>query len=354
MPNTPHKYLFQNGIETQPKSAFQHLRFAAVLLSLGLACLAPHARAVSCTSQGELSQVDRSSLISAATPLAVAVAAQNFDPLKAALLPAVLPDWEGIRSVAQGAKPLLQGGELHWRNTYLLDATDLKAPADTQFFCSNADNSATVTVNLRSLPAGKYALMIADFSGSPQAGQLGLILGFDGSWKLGGLFAREGLLDGHDAIWYWTQARDTARKNPTPKSWSAWFLFDTARFLELPVDFISSPNLEKLNREQQNLASPHESLPLTVNPTDAADAGKSWKITGLRIDTTLHTPDLGLTYEGSGLTDPIAARHEAIQVMSGLLHEHPELRQSFHGLWAYAEKDSKQSYAIELAMRDIP
>jgi hypothetical protein len=123
----------------------------------------------------------------------------------------------------------------------------------------------------------------------------------------------------------------------------------------IPVDFLSSPNLEKLNREQTQLkANPAEAMPLSVPGTGADSEGKKWKVTALRVDTTLHAPDLGLTYEGTGQTDPRAQRTEAIAVMSGFLKLHPELRNSFHGLWAYSETDGKQSYAIEQAMHDIP
>jgi hypothetical protein len=349
----PKSFKIQIGPFAKARQRKSFLFPLALLLSVFAFAPVPVA-AVNCTTQAQMTPLDRDSLIAAANPLAAAVVAQNFDLLQASLLPAVIPDWEGIRSVAQGAKAELQGGELHWRNAYLLDASDLKAPADTQFFCTNADNSVTVTVNLHSLPAGRYALMLGDFPGAPLAGQLALILGYDSKWKLGGLFVREGALDGHDDVWYWTHAREATKKNASSSSWSAWFTYDAARWLALPVDFLSSPNLEKLNREQGMLKSPSDGLPMTVNPTAAVDAGKSWKITALRFDTTLHTPDIALTYEGTGLTDPAAARHEAIAVMSGLLHDHPELRDSFHGLWAYAEKDGKQSFAIELAMHDIP
>ena len=333
---------------------FPALLFAALLLG------SASAWAVTCTTQGQLSQSDRDALMAAGSTVAGFVASQNHDQLQASLLPAVSGEWEAIRGVAQGAAPLLKGGELHWRSAYLLDASDLKGPQDTQFFCTNADSTMTVAMNLRSLPPGKYALMIADFSGAPLAGQLALILGSDpsasGKWKLGGIFAREGTIDGHDGVWYWTRARELAGKKAP---WSAWFDYDAARSLLLPVDFISTPNLEKLNREQTQLgANPAESLPLTVTGGTAADtvsgSGKSWKITAIRVDTTLHTADLGLTYDGTGITDPVAARAEAVAVMSGLLKLHPELRENFHGLWAYAERDGKQSYAIELAMHDIP
>ena len=297
---------------------------------------------------------DRDTLLAAANPLSAAVAAQNFDLLQASLLPAVIGDWEGIRAAVQSAKPIIPSGEPRWRTSYLLDASDLKAPGDAQFFCTNPDSSLTVTVNLRSLPPGHYALMIGDYPSTPLAGQLALILGQDtaaaGKWKLGGIYAREGSLDGHDGIWFWSHAREVAKKDMT---WSAWFSYDTARMLLSPVDFLSSPNLEKLGSEQSRLQSPTESLPLTV-PGIGTSAGKTWKITAARADFTLHTADLGVTYESTGQTDPQAARAEAIAVMTSLLHIHPGLRDTFHGLWAYAEKDGKQSFAIELAMKDIP
>jgi hypothetical protein len=298
----------------------------------------------------EMQAKDREALLAAADPIATAVAAQNFDLLQASLLPAEIPDWEGIKATIQGAKALTQGGTPQWRTSYLLDATELKGSEDTQFFCTNPDSSMTVTVNLRNLPPGKYALMVADFAGTPLAGQLGLILGFDGKWKLGGIYAREGALDGHDGVWFWTHASEVGKKD---MNWSAWFSYDTARWLLMPVDFVSTPHLEKMNAEQQKLKAPAESLPLTVTGA-GPDAGKSWRITAAHIDTTLHVGDLALVYEGTGLTEPAAARAEAVAVMSGLLRVHPGLRETFHGLWAYAEKDGRQSYAIELAMKDIP
>jgi hypothetical protein len=349
--------LFYNGFFNRVRSFRATIaplaRFAAIaLLPAALIFMPLRALGVSCTTQAAMPGPDRDILLAAANPLAAAVASQNFGVLQAALLPAVTGDWDSIRGVAQNAKPLLQGGELHWRNAYLLDATDMKAPQDAQFFCTNADSSLTVTINLRSLPPGKYAVVLGDFSGNPLAGQLGMILGQDSNkWKLGGLFVREGAFDGHDGVWYWSHARDEVKSKHT---WAAWFDYDIARWLLLPVDFLSSPNLEKLNSEQLQLTAPSESFPVTVASTAAADAGKSWKITSLHFDATLHAPDLALTYESAGLTDPQAKRAEAISVMSGLLHAHPELRENFHGLWGYAEKDGARTYAIEVAMHDIP
>jgi hypothetical protein len=344
---------------------FATARFAIVGRGIGfalgtaiLALTASPSWGISCTTESAMQPVDRTALLAAGNSIANNVAGQNFDQLQASLLPAVTSDWESIRGVAQGAGPLLKGGKVNWGDGYVLDAADLKAPADTQFFCTNSDSAATMTITLRSLPAGRYALLIGDYEGAPLAGQLALILGTDatanGNWKLGGLFVREGALDGHDGIWYWRQARDLAQKKAV---WSAWFSYDAARWLLLPVDFLSSPHLEKLNKEQSLLgANPADSLPITVTApaSSTQPSARSWRITALHLDTTLHEPDIGLVYESTGLTEPVAARAEAIAVMSALLKAHPELRENFHGLWAYAEKDGRRSYAIEQAMHDIP
>jgi hypothetical protein len=279
------------------------------------------------------------------------VVQQDFAALQAALLPAESQEWDGIRTVVEQAAPLVKGGQVQLRSLYLLDATTLAAPADTQFFCSNASGSLTVSITMRALPPGRYAVVLADAAGAPLAGQLGLILAWQGGsapgWKLGGVSVRQGMFDGHDGVWYWSRARDLAK---TDTSWSAWYCYEAARSLLLPVDFLSSPNLEKLGTEQAQLKnSPQEAFPYTI-----PDGPRTWKIDSIHLDTSLHQADLGVTYESTGVTDPAALRTEAIAVMSALLKAQPGLRENFHGLWAYAMKDGKPTPVIELPMAQIP
>lgn len=336
------------------------LRLSPRLILCGLSCAlalaaVPSALAVNCSTESALKQSDRDALLAAANGIASDITDQHYDRLQSALLPTVSADWESIRGVAQAALPLTKGGVIHWSDGYLLDATDLKAPADTQFFCTTADSQITITISLHNLPAGRYSLLLGDFEGAPLRGQMALILGTDptanNQWKLGGLFTHEGAFEGHDGVWFWTRARALAAKK---QPWSAWFAYDAARWLLIPVDFLSSPNLEKLNKEQLDLGTnPDNSLPFTVTGA-GPDAGKNWQITALRLDPALHTDDLAIVYIGSGVTNPIAQRAEGVAVMSAFLRLHPELRENFHGLWAYAERDGRRTYAIELAMADIP
>jgi hypothetical protein len=297
-----------------------------------------------------LSPQDRDALTAAGGRMAMAVAEQDLPALKAALLPAVAQDWDGISTEVQASASLMKGGKLQLRSLYLLDASSLAAPADTQFFCSNANGSLTVTLTMRALPPGRYALVLADAAGAPYAGQLGIILAWDGpasGWKLGGLTVRPGALDGRDGVWWWSRARELAKAG---QPWSAWFACETARALLLPVDFLSSPNLEKLEAEQTAIRnSPQDLFPLTLTTGD-----RTWKIDAIHPDLTLLHADLGVVYESTGVTDPAAQRTEAMAVMSAVLKAQPGLRESFHGLWAYAVKDGKQSPIMELPMAQIP
>jgi hypothetical protein len=116
------------------------------------------------------------------------------------------------------------------------------------------------------------------------------------------------------------------------------------------VDFLTSPNLDKLRKEQSLIAlSPQSQLPMSL-----PDGDRTWKIEAVGLDASLHEPDLGVAYESTGVTDPAAQRTEATSVMSAFLKAEPGIRANFHGLWAYAEKDGKRTPVMELPMKEIP
>ncbi|HVN93698.1 MAG TPA: hypothetical protein VMT38_08380 [Terracidiphilus sp.] len=325
------------------------MRSSLFFLALVIALWPIAGHATSCTSQAELGSLDRDALSAAATRVTTAVLAQDFNSLQANLLPQEASQWDGIRAAVEQAVPLVKDGKFQWRDVYLLDASDQTATQDTQFFCSNSSGSLTVTISMNALPPGRYAVILADATGSPLAGQMGVVLAWDGAatqWKLAGLTVRPGVFGGHDGVWYWLRARELTKTDP----WSAWFSYDAARYLLLPVDFISSPNLQKLRQEQSDI-SPQ---PLSQLPLSLPDGDRTWKIDGVGLDPSLHEADLGVAYDSTGVTDPAALRTEATAVMSTFLKAHPDIRANFHGLWAYAEKDGKRTPVMELPMKQIP
>jgi len=330
--------------------------WTAALVVWALAAFPMPGRAASCTTQGELQPPDRDALTAMGGRMAVAVLGQDYSTLQAALLPAEAGDWAGIHDSVELGAPLVKGGQVRLRNLYLLDASTLTAPADTQFFCSNTTGSLTVTMIMRALPAGRYAVILADSAGASLAGQMGIILAWDptgttAAWKLAGLTVRQGNFNGHDGVWYWSRARELVREDqPRSNSWPAWFSYEAARYLLLPVDFLSSPNSEKLSQEQAQI----KDSPQDVFPYSLQEGDRTWKIDAVHLDASLHEADLAVVYESTGVTDPAAVRTEASAVLSALLKAQPGLRSNFHGLWAVAMKDGKRTPVIELPMAQIP
>jgi hypothetical protein len=321
------------------------------VISMTLALLVTPWRswAANCTSEPEMGSLDRDALASIVGKVANAVIAQDYSTLQAVLLPQEASQWNGIRGAVEQAAPLVKGGRFQLRSLYLLDASDQTAPQDTQFFCSNQSGSLTVTITMNQLPPGRYAVALADAQGSAEAGQMGAVVAWDSAakeWKLAGLTMRPGVFDGHDGVWYWVRGRALAKADP----WSAWYSYEAARYLLLPVDFLSSPNLDKLRQEQSLIApSPQSAFPLSL-----PDGDRTWKIETVGLDPSLREPDLGVVYESTGVTDPAALRTEATAVLSAFLKAQPGVRANFHGLWAYAEKDGKRTAVMELPMEKIP
>jgi hypothetical protein len=188
----------------------------------------------------------------------------------------------------------------------------------------------------------------------PQPQQISLILSqtAEDRWMLGGFFSRPMIEAGHDGLWYWLSARDYARKN---MGWDAWFYYRVAAYCLAPVDFLSSPNLEKLKSEADH-ARP-ENLPDT-KPLMVSAPGFVFQVT--TIDTTvLFGPlDLEVHYipdanQAAQLRDPLTARKQVTELMVALLTMHPELRDAFHGIWVQADQGSASMFSLELPMDQI-
>ena len=134
---------------------------------------------------------------------------------------------------------------------------------------------------------------------------------------------RQGNFNGHDGVWYWTRARELAKEG---QPWSAWYCYEAARYLQVPVDFLSSPNLEKLAPgagADQGISAGWISAIRCMTATVCG------RLTRFGLDASLRQADLGVAYESTGVTDPAAMHTEAIAVMSALLKMQPALRRIF-------------------------
>jgi hypothetical protein len=327
--------------------ARSNFRFAFVITLLTL--LAPgRIFAVSCTTQAQMAEADRATLVQAAKTLAAAVQSGNASAVQALTIPKVKAQFDSIASTIEQTAPLLAGATVTIDALYGLDASDLKASAeDTQFFCGVPGSPLHVDFTIPQLPQGRYALVLVRATGVRQPQQIAFLLQKNGDWQMAGFFVKPMLVAGHDSLWYWTRARAFDQKN---QKWNAYFYYTTAAYLASPVDFLTSTNLEKLIQETGN-ARP-EGLP-GAQPMVVTEGNQSYSINDLHTDGSLGGLDLVIRYAATNVGDPVATRARNLEVMKATLAAHPELREGFHGLWVFAEAPPERPFGNELSMSDI-
>ncbi|AXC13417.1 hypothetical protein ACPOL_4140 [Acidisarcina polymorpha] len=331
---------------------FIRTKIGILTLAMFSLMVAPVAVAVSCTTQSQMTEAERNSLVQSAKSLAALVQNGDVAGLKAMTIPSVAERFDSIAAAVESASPLIQRGSLTVEAVYLLNSSDLKTTEEeTQFFCGGA-NAHEVVLTIPRIPPGKYALTVLHASGVDAPQVITFILSEGGSgaasWKLAGSFIHPLTSAGHDGVWYWNQAREFARKK---QNWNAYFYYQTAAYLLAPVYFISSPNLDKLLKEQAAVAPP--GLPTSTQPMLVSAGGQNFEIDDMHTDSSLGSLDLVIDYKTQDTSDPVASRTRNIDLMKALLAQHPELKDGFHGLWAYANAPNQRPFANELAMGQI-
>jgi hypothetical protein len=328
------------------------------LLALAAAIAVPAAWADSCTTQAQMTATQRSDYSRAATMLVSDIQNGDVNGLRSDTLPAVAADFTGIAHSAETLKPQIAQAAVTVEALYAFEAAQPAVGAQSQgdqFFCSPAGSTMTVVLNFSGLPPGKYAVAFLHATGVPRPQQIALILAqdTDSRWKLAGISSKPLMLAGQNGLWYWSHGRDYAAKKD---EWAAYFYYQIATFLVVPADYLSSPNVDKLRREAGNLHPQNlpGDQPATVNAN-----GLSFQLTHVDTSAELGPLDLTIHYnpnaeEAAQLRDPVAARKQVINLMSGMLAMHPGLRTAFHGVWVYADSGNATVFALELPMDQIP
>jgi hypothetical protein len=320
-----------------------------ILVCAGMEAMS--AKAASCTTQAQMVPAQRDQLASAARTLLWQIQTNNTQVLRNDVIPSLAANFDGIVNSVNHLQPLVQASAITVDELYLLDASDVSADAThTDFYCG----SPVVVLNFPALPAGIYALAMVHATGVPGPQQISLILSksAEGRWLLAGLFDRPMTEGGHDGLWYWVTARKYAQ---TKKDWNAWFYYRIATNLLDPLDFLSSPNLEKLQHEADQVR-PAE-LPGKAAMTFDVQ-GQLITVTAIDTSTELGGLDLDVHYtpddaEAVQLRDPISARKQVTAVMTTLLKMHPELQGAFRGIWVHADQGTASLFALELPMDQI-
>ena len=335
------------------------MKLLGLVLVAGLLGVGGQLAAETCTTQSQMKDAERNLLANSAAMLAAKIEANDTDGVKALAIPDYRNNFTAMANVITAVSTHLKGAQPEVEQVYLLDASTLAKPAaggnpDAQFFCSLNKSPNETEFSIPQLPPGAYAFAMVRME-SPSPWRLSLLLRQEaGQWLLAGLYPKQLTAAGHDGLWYWQQARAlAAQKQP----WNAWLYFQEAQSLLFPTSFISSTHLDKLQTETTAAMPPAVSgginadEPLVVKAAD----GTEFRFTALGVNDSLNADkvDIAAHIKIDELGDPAAARKRNIDAATALLAAHPELRQSFHGVWVVADAPGQNPYVTQLAMAEI-
>jgi hypothetical protein len=302
-----------------------------------------------CSSGADLDAATRSALETAAKQYLNLSKSGDVAALKANAIPAITGDFGSIDQAVVTNKQYLAEGQASVTGTYLLDASDAKAPLPrAEFYCGIYNSSDRLAFFIPNLPPGRYAIVIQKVNGKNPITLTLILQNMGGAWKLAGYYPRLDSVGGHDGQWYLTQAREFKAKG---QSHNAWFYYLTAWDLSAPVNFMSTPQLDKIADEMQSARPadiPSDSAPLSLSAN-----GKVFKVTELAAVSVDNNLDLRVRYVNPDAGDSAVAFKDNMAVIKAIVAKYPEVRDGFNAVIARAVDNSGHEYGSLLPVKDM-
>ncbi len=220
------------------------------LLLLAVTIMAPAVTAQTCSSGADLDVPTKTAVEAAARQYLDMSKRGDVAGLKANSIPAIAGDFGSIEQAVVTNKSYFSQGPATVSGTYVLDASQAKGTLPrADFYCGIYNSPDRLVFSISNLPAGRYAMVMQKIAGKDPI-TLSLILqDVNGAWKLAGYYPRLDSIGGHDGQWYLTKAREYKSKGQLH---DAWFYYLTAWDLMAPVNFMSTPQLDKIAEEMQS------------------------------------------------------------------------------------------------------
>ena len=325
-------------------SGFLQASILGVIFLFSILC---HA-AETCETGTEMNPAARSALESTAKRYFDMAARGDSASLKQNAIPELVSSFSGIETAVNDHKDEFAGAQSTVLPPYLLEADGNAPIARAEFFCGIYNSPDRVGFVIPNLAPGKYGVVIQHVTGKKEQYAVSMILQQVGNdWKLGGYYVRQTTIGGHEAQWFWDKARQFKSQGQVH---NAYFYYIEARQLLAPVDFMGTPQLDKIYDETQ------QSVPndMPVNgPVNVTFGGKNYKLTQVFPTSVGSDLDLVVRYDVPDISNTNLTFNENMAVIKGIVGKYPEFRDAFAGVVARAVNPSGQDYGSLLAMKDI-
>jgi hypothetical protein len=307
--------------------------------------------AESCSTSSEMDASVKTALQNAAIQYFGYIASANVAQVAANSITDIANNTEGVTGLLNEHKDKLAGATASVRNVYFLDASGQAPLERADFFCGVFNSSAKVGFTLQNLPPGKYGMVIMDVQNSKIPYFYSLLLLQQGTaWKIAGLFPRPRQIAGHDAMWFWQQARDFEAKG---ERHNAWYYYLAAKEVATPLPFMSTDKIDSFYQEIQGAMPPDlpEQKPLALQAAN----GKMYQVTNLFVIPSDKGQglDLVVKYQTPDISDTGKTFLENKEVMKAVLAKYPEFKPVYGNLVARAVAPSGQDFGSMLPVKDL-
>lgn len=320
------------------------LAFASFLL-----LAASSLQAQTCLTADDMDAATKSALVNTAQGFYDSIARGDSAALRQYAIASLAGDFSSVETAIKDNQSDLSGAKPVARSPFLLQAEGNAPLERAEFLCGvfgphgqTADSHVFVIPNL---PPGNYGFVTQDVITTKEPYTVSYVLEQEGAaWKLGGLYIKAAQIGGHDGNWFAARARELKTK---AENHAAWFYYQEARELLVPVPFMSTMTTDKLYDESQSIK------PSDLPPAELAGNSKTFKLTALFPLAVSNELDLVVKYETTSVANSTATYQDNMIVMKALLAKYPELRNNFDGVIARAVEPSGRDYGTMLHMKDI-
>ena len=286
--------------------------------------------------------------------------------LKQDAIPSLAASFGGVEAAVNDHKQDFAGTQSTVRTPYVLEASGTAPLEKAEFFCGIYNSPDRVGFSIPNLPPGTYGVVIQDVttakaarysitmilqaqmagtsnaqSENPEAALAGA------SWKLAGYYVRPETINGHDGQWFWDKARQYKAQGQTL---NAYYYLIEARQLLSPVDFMGTPQLDKIYDETQQVVP--KDMPVS-GPVDNAMGGQTFKLVQVFPVPVGQDMDLVIRYQVPDISDSAKTFQQNMIVIKAFVAKYPEVRGAFDAVVARAVNPQGQDYGSLLPMKEI-
>jgi hypothetical protein len=349
------------GCVALPLSAF----LAVFYLVLGLTLRAAGQEA--CLTASDMGANAVSSLENTGKRYFQMAATGDSATLRQNAIPSLAASFGGVEAAVSDHKEEFAGTQSAVRPPYVLEASGSAPLERAEFFCGIYNSPDRVGFSIPNLPPGTYAVVIQDVTTAKAAKySVTMILQeqsagststaqsenpeaalASAAWKLAGYYVRPETINGHDGQWFWDKAHQFKAQGQTL---NAYYYLIEARQLLSPVDFMGTPQLDKIYDETQQVV-PKE-MPVS-GPVDNVMGGQTYKLAQVYPISVGQDLDLVIRYQVPDISDTNKTFQQNMNAIRAFVVKYPEVRAAFDAVVARAVNPSGQDYGSLLPMKEI-